>query len=560
MKLEDLIKERSYTYLVEWLRYAAMPRIREPVDKSQRARAVDAVIACYGQINEILHFALDLGDVPTFDTLLREWNQTLRDDYDPRIEETAALARLREEQGRLLLGIVMWAAHKIDREASDASAVGLYQMFQSAAGQFDSPDQVRRALISADINDSPWATWFLSELPSGEAHFIPTRNELRRAALLLTLRLNVSDPSGVPFAPATLLYEYDDLKRILDSVEEMSNKWAAALAFGGEPAPSSVQQSESSIPPLERSSPSEELHRRASRLLEALDQSRRLAQDNRKEEVRLADLNSEKVQEFRSATLGAHREARIFADLIAAAGAREEMTDGESLPPDLHQRQWLPKEWFISDTNVVGINMAARDLAQGSRSEEQRQLLNLLPHGDPVEFDGPPSTFVHQASGLLRQVGFEATLVLMPLNWQFARELTGDTRKSADLGTHVPANRVRDFHGLADGVPILDRPGLVDDKFFVLDLGRLARLEEWPSDERSGVLFSLQGFSEAGARDLLDRRPEVRDHELSESEAILKIQEQLLLDLTLRWRIAPANTAAAIAIAIPAPFRRGSGQ
>ena len=88
----------------------------------------------------------------------------------------------------------------------------------------------------------------------------------------------------------------------------------------------------------------------------------------------------------------------------------------------------------------------------------------------------------------------------------------------------------------------------------MLDLKGTARLDEWPSDEASGIRFSLEAFDEDTARKLLADRPEVRDAKLSLADAVAELQEQLLLDLRICWWIVPVQAEAALAIQIPSTF------
>jgi hypothetical protein len=112
----------------------------------------------------------------------------------------------------------------------------------------------------------------------------------------------------------------------------------------------------------------------------------------------------------------------------------------------------------VPDTNVVGIEMAGRDLARVARRDELKQLLMTLPEGEPVTLDGAPSTFVERAVALLREAGFEPSLILRPINRRFARELAGPAAGHGPASKAIPSRHRFEFEGAAGSLPILDRP------------------------------------------------------------------------------------------------------
>ncbi len=340
IELKNLLKSRSHTHLIEWLRWTVAPRIEQTSTDADRDRALELARIGYAQINEILRSAIDLRDESTFVELIREWRSTL-DAEDRYSDEPDRFMSLREEMDRLVLGLAMWSAHLISRTGPEQ---GLVATLRAACGHFGSPERVASALQATEQTDSPWTNWFLSELPSYQGHIIPTREALRRAAVLIALQMNQSTAARLPFTRDELLYGSDELLRQLGEVEERADVWAAALGLLGRAAASGDAAAGSSdLPTIAGGSAEQELRDRAASLRGLLAEGLELAKLDRNDEIRRAPLDEAKVASFRTSTLDAHREARVIGDLLRGLAAVETVTDPGVPTPDLHQRRGCRK-------------------------------------------------------------------------------------------------------------------------------------------------------------------------------------------------------------------------
>lgn len=558
ISLRDLLKERSYDHLIEWLKFPPNSEALEPgASVDDREAAFEMARSVLRQVNEVLKAAIDVGDGGTFVDVTRSWRLAVRDDrtwgtnrYPPDADAAALLL----EQDRLMLGLVMWAAHLVATAEPGDRQNALGEILRTATEWFTESGQLSAAFEATQQRDEPWTTWFLSELPPDDAHFIPTREELRRALLLVTLRLNPGTPAAVPVPDDTLRYQLADLERGLHGVRDQAARWAWAIGDAPAVSPGAVQSADDVPPPTEAHSPNpaDEIRARVDRLLVLLRQAKERADDRYRAGLRQAPLDPAKLMQFRERVLSAHRDARIVAAILHRAGAVQRHA---SRVPDsaLHAREWLPKDWFVPDSNVVGTDMAAGSLGRVARRHEFKELLTAL--GDHVPWlpsaDIRKAVLEHVVS--LRAVGARHVLVVTPLNWRLGRALTGRNIEGIPE-THalVPAAFRREFEGLLDlDTPILDHPEVPKDRFFVIDLATAVGLEEWPSDEDSGVLYDLRVFDPESAAKLLEEQPGVRGKDQTDEEALRTVQEQVLLDLTLCWRIKGVDARGVKAFAVP---------
>jgi hypothetical protein len=144
----------------------------------------------------------------------------------------------------------------------------------------------------------------------------------------------------------------------------------------------------------------------------------------------------------------------------------------------------------------------------------------------------------------------------MPLSWRLGRALAGPHLEGIpDDHPVVPLGRRSEFEGLLTAdIPILDHPAVPHDRLYLIDLHAAVRLDEWHSDEDSGVRCELRVFDAESAEQLLRDEPGVRGDDKSDVETINAIQEGVLLEVDLRWRIVGVDASAVWTFAVPAEF------
>ena len=114
----------------------------------------------------------------------------------------------------------------------------------------------------------------------------------------------------------------------------------------------------------------------------------------------------------------------------------------------------------------------------------------------------------------MREAGRTPTLMLLPISWQL-RESIGLPPIGSDPALSanplVPPQRVREFAGQFEGVPVLDMPQVSAQLMWIVDLPALARFREWASERDSGVKLDLESFDKEKASEFLDKNPSVAD-------------------------------------------------
>jgi hypothetical protein len=217
-------------------------------------------------------------------------------------------------------------------------------------------------------------------------------------------------------------------------------------------------------------------------------------------------------------------------------------------------RTWLPKELFVPEGRLVGIDFVADDLVRESISAEFRELLSALPETEGVAAAEDLGVAVRQALVEQRDAGREPSLVLTPISWRALEALQLEPIPATtvdDLGE----NLAKTIEGMVDAVPVLDTP-LLDDRIWIVDLRAAVRWEEWPSDEDSGLTMEIRFFDRAAAEQLLVDHPEAREADRTEDQNIQDIGTKALLELGLCFRAVPSASDAAVAVLVPEPLRR----
>ena len=404
-----LLRQRSHTHLVEWLRYTAIPAMRDGLTASERESGLELVKIALHQLNLLLRLAIDARDVSTFEEVAREWGLALDEPYEIGAVDDVTRAALRERD-RLTCGLAMWAAHLLSKatDSSDRDALG--SMFRTTGDALGSPESVAAALELALSEDELWSDWFLAELPSNQVYSIPTREKLLRTALLLAARLDPLDPARPPFPNELLLYRADDLVQDIRRLAEDPGRWSVVLAQPGESdelGGPDLETDGTAVPDLDAATVEGDFLARLERLEAYVRAAEKAADDRRRSDLRAAVVAQEKLDAFRTIVVDGIRTRRVVRDLLELDGAVRRGDEPDD-PGWLGRSDWIPKRWFI-DTNYVGLDRLGHDFGRTFHREEVRQLTDALSDadvvaaGDDIQGDGAPDGGQH-ALGRLRSV------------------------------------------------------------------------------------------------------------------------------------------------------------
>ncbi len=544
-QVEDLLRRRSIDYLLD-ASHAAV------VTDEDGARVLDERLGriVLGRLNEVLKIALDTADITTFTKVEEDWQEIPEEELTWEDGQDAAGARLADYRRTLGFGLAMWALHllRAPSEPSSAPEDARRQALSVLASRFTGVEEVLKVYEQAAEGEEsdrlPWSDWFLGELPTGKVHVIPTSHELLFTALLLATAF--TDPAeDVERAPREwLTWREEEIEQDLDSLAREADRWAPLFL-----APSQGEEI------LASGSPQADWSQRVEQLRSQLAAARASARKDQKRGVRSAPIDPNRREEFERTLLAAVRERRVIRHIFAQQGALREAEGRQGDQPDLAFRQWLPKDLFIADSNVLGGDWVARQLATGPTGAEVGQLIEALPQAEPrrCESEEELSAALAEETARMRDEAHTPTLILAPVTWRLRQALgLSPVGHGLPSGGHdlVPTAVAGSIGGIVEDVPLLDSPMVPPRSLWLLSLPGAVRMVEWPSQADSGVKVSFEIFPGEEARELLERQPGIAG-EQSLAEAVERIQEQVLLIQTLCWAFEKIDPAASRQIEIP---------
>jgi hypothetical protein len=560
----DLLKERSRSYLLGLSLQIEHELTREDASPAEREQMFELGRAQFTQINALLKATLDTADSSSFIEAEREWAKMFDDLYfDDRDDDTEALEaevlpgeaprevrRLARYRQVLWLGLAMWAAHlysKPDREQADDMPLQALRIVSHRFDTIETLFDVFERASEEDVEDKlPWTSWFLSELPTREAHFIPTRQELLFTTVLFTTLL-AGPGASTPGPRQWLTWQFDDTTTALKRLDDEAERWSPLIPE----QPPSSELTASANDPLQR------WHDRVALARAMFTQAKSDTEADESAKLRQAPLDLERVDGFRSDLLSKTRESRLIRDIFVVQGGIERLP----APPEDHESRvaysWLPKSSFTQDSRTVGLNMSAGDLGRDIIRAETAQLLAAFDGGEPRTSEQEITTEVKRAVDDLKDRGSRPSLIIIPSGWTLEQAL-GLRRwpKPTDPHPLIPILRPREFAGVLHGVPVIKFPRAPKDRLRVVDLAVAARYREWSSDEDSGIQFEFKSFDTEAAEAMLAEHPEVRAKDVDDEQAIRILEERVLISLTLCWEISPGSPDGYISIAVPRDLQR----
>jgi hypothetical protein len=128
----------------------------------------------------------------------------------------------------------------------------------------------------------------------------------------------------------------------------------------------------------------------------------------------------------------------------------------------------------------------------------------------------------------------------------------GKQKVGSDL---VPSERAEEFAGLIADIPVLDSPWIPEERIYIVNLPSVATYIEGPSQVDSGLTIELRVFNAEEARTFLEEHPEVKEEGATDDATVLLLQDRVLCDLVMEWRLEPGEHPAARCVAGPTDLR-----
>lgn len=555
----ELLRERSRSYLLDLGLQIEHDLARPDATQPTLEQTFELGRAQFTQINGLLKATLDARDEDSFTGAERDWAKIFDSLYFPDREEDAHVAGLAAEapsQARRLaryrqvlwLGLAMWAAHlrsRSERETADEMPLVALRILSRHFTDIETLLDVFERASEEDAEDRlPWTSWFLGELPTREAHFIPTRSELLfTTVLLITVSGGADDASLGP--REWLRWQFDELTAALDRLDSEAERWSVLIPA---PAKGDTEGEDAELGWW---------HQRVAAVRQAFTLAKSETEAAEQARVRQTPLDAEKVGDFCRTILATTRKSRLIRDIFALQGTVEQLFQ----PPDDHETlssvSWMPKSFFTKESSVVGLDMSAGDLGNQIIRAESEQLLAAL---DAVELGHGGEDLavaVEQSVQKLRDRGLRPSLILIPLGWELGQALgLQHWPKRAHQHALIPILRSKDFEGVLHDVPVLALPRAPKDRLWVLDLAHAARYREWPSDEKSGIRLEFKSFDAATAKAMLKEHPGVRPEGADDAEAVQTLEERVLIRLYLCWDIGLTEQTAGVCLEVPEELQR----
>lgn len=550
MTLREVLTERSWRHLVEFVDFTLQPLLEGASSDAERDRATELHLITFREFESLLKLAVDRRDAETLAAIDDAWTDTPDDPWwlweeQAAYEEDPAQTRIGRDRLVARMGVAMWTAHELAHEQDPVQRERLVSMLRNLGSHFGTLDHLFLALEWAleQEDGRQWDTWFLGQLSERRAHFIPTRQQLLGVTLLVALD-RVTDGAAVK-PRAWMRDSWNEIDATLKRIESEPELWRPVLGLeatvSGEAAPSETPRA----PALED---------RVRTLRETLEVGRDGAEEARRDEIRRAAPDPSKRSDLRGRILSGFAETRVVHYIVHWAGAATRL---DAMPQD-HERQvlrtWLSKELLVPEGRMVGIDFVARDLVRASARAEFNQLLMAMPDQAPEPVDGALGSYVRRRISDLREDRIEPSLIVMPISWDARRAL--DLQAVGDeWSRHLTAEAARALEGVVDGVPVLDSP-LVEDRLWIIDVRQAVVWEEWPSDDDSGLAFDIRFFDEAAAGQLLAEHPEIREEGKTDAQVIQDLRTKALLTLAMCFRAGSGNPGAAVGVELPEELRR----
>lgn len=544
----ELLLHRSHSYLMD-VAYTVTAGLAGESDLAP-ADALALGMTQFSTVSQLLRACLDRGDLATFREVERTWSQMFDDVWvdqfpgDDTIDrswsdragqragrETLQLLREREI---LRFGLAMWAVHLLQADQEVAREDELGEALRLLARHFTDLQWVLDAYEVAQQESERWSQWFLSELPMGEAHFIPTSNKLMLTMVLLALRV-VPEETSTPLRPRDwLVWQRDDLDRHLATLVDEVEKWQRVLGM-----PSSRPVGATDGPPQDA------WHLRITRLRQMLDRAVEDQREAERQQIRQKPIDQTRVDLVRTQTLRVARDSRLIRDLFQAQGGLVGLPHAPEQGAGLVARHWAPKSFFVEGSRVMGLDRMGGDLARGAARAERQALQGALPDREPEAPAKDPTRAVRNVIHSMRERGLTPSLILTPVDWRLHQALGLCPLEDVDASSGlVPVAHRTEFDGRFDDVPVLGTVETPDDRLYVMDLPKAASFAEWPSELNSGVRFELLDFDAESAREFIETHPEVKG-DRSDQDAVLDLEEKVLISIFLCWRIEPRDEDAA---------------
>jgi Predicted membrane protein (DUF2254) len=403
-EIAGIVKEKIWRHLYEFASHPLASYVEERggVSREEQRRAAEFLSQVFANYNSLMVEMVELRDLRTLREAVRSWSRILRywePEYEEPFEELVddmakalgeednrvreARQQVEDKRQRVAVkqelfdlrtahryGLCFWALRRLREADSPGEWVPI---FEYLASYFNNVEQIVGAVgvaLAAEADATvPWSNWILSDLPQEEAHFVGTDPEILRA--FVTLMLLSTDLE----ARASSIGPLDWMPEKLAQAEKLLDEVPRNEALRSHLLPSE-----------------ERLQERAEVLRTALRLTAQEQKELEEEKIREAPLVPDKVEKFKRILREGWLENRLVAPLFQLVGAYEEPS--KASPSDegwFGTDEWLPKDTFVPEPPIYGVESLANQYGFSLASGEVRQLVDKLSNSCHVGEDAGPS-------------------------------------------------------------------------------------------------------------------------------------------------------------------------
>jgi hypothetical protein len=535
-----------------------------PLDQSQEhlRRVLAAVV-------DLARSVIDERDSATFDALLKHldgipefwdyWSQDRRGEVQRELIADVAVLRM---------ALASWALHLLGRSSDQGQWVVWQQMSFRLLDPLSTVDMATaywRLVQRERVVGGDYSFWFYDEQAGG----VQTLDSASKAALALVVALALRAEGGEQIrfeADEEESWRVQDLLGALELVRRDPDRFGPAFgrAVGGtgpgdeepltvtsreprprhEPPPRGDQAAQPPVDPFAGT---------LDAVQRALEAAGAEVAERRAAHTREAELNPNQVSQFRSLVAKTVADERLLKPLLKARGSWHLVR--EPSWPDRQTSAWSSKRAYIGDRSFVGQDTHARQMGRRAALSEMHDLIEFFADLRSRELGADVAAELQRELAAMRDAGLEPALIVLPINFGVLQALQVRMKATADDMTETAVSTVHapKFNGVFDGVPVIDDPNL-KDRLLVLDLGAV-RMEERPTPGEVGVEPRVRVFGAEDAAAFAAEYPQVLEA-LPPQDRIPWLQEHVLLEVLVGWRMFLENREAARVFDLPEELRR----
>jgi hypothetical protein len=520
-------------------------------------------------VRDLTRSVIEERDSATFDELLTKldgvpefwdyWSQDRRGEVQRELIADLAVLRM---------ALASWALHLLGR-SSDQHEWPVWQ--QMSFRLLDPLTTVEMATAYWQLAQrervlgDDYSFWFYNEQAGG----VQTLDSNSKAALALVVALALRAEGGeqVRFeADEEESWRVQDLLGALELVRRDPDRYGPAFgrAVGGtgpgdeEPPTVSRREPRPRPDPPPRGDqgaepPADAFAGALDTVQRALEEAGADMAERQAARTREAELDPNQVSQFRSLVAKTVAEERLLKPLLQARGSWHLLR--EPSWPDRKASAWSSKRAYIGDRSFVGQDMNARQMGRRAALSEMHDLIQLFADLPSRAVGADVAAELHRELAAMRDAGLEPTLIVLPINFRVLQALQVRMKATADdlTETAVSAVHAPKFNGAFDRVPVIDNPNL-KNRILVLDLAAI-RMEERPTPGEVGVEPRVRAFGADEAAEFAAEYPQVVEA-LPPQERVPWLQEHVLLEVLVGWRMFLENREAAHVFDLPDELRR----